>query len=165
MLYATENHRPVASHWQLYHLMLHRLHLDMSSIITHFIGDRHRFYIQLLYDHDHNHPIHIWNEAHGLTGDTLTIIDVFFCEKNEDDNYYFVSSLYKNIFIHVIRKLWRFKSDSMISFKIEGQTTQWTKEKGQTTNTNIASMRKSERTSQLGIQNVLGQHYIWATRP
>jgi hypothetical protein len=89
----------------------------------------------------------------------LTIIDVIVCEKNEDDNYYFVSSLYKNIFIHIIRKLWRFKSDIMISFKIEGQTTQWTKEKGQRSNTNIASMRKSERTSQLGIQNVLGQHY------
>ena len=54
--------------------------------------------------------------------------------------------------------LWRFKCGRMMSFKIEVRTTQWTKEKGQRAKTNIDFMRKSERTSQHGIQNVIGQH-------
>jgi hypothetical protein len=37
-----ENHRPVASHWQTIHIIMHQIYLTMSRIQTHnFSGDRH----------------------------------------------------------------------------------------------------------------------------
>ena len=40
-----ENNRPAASHWQIYHIPLYRVHLTMCRFWTHnFSGDRHRLH-------------------------------------------------------------------------------------------------------------------------